>query len=316
MKYISVILVLIALILTACTREEDPPENVRGDDVRGGTTKTQDENAPKTIESHDLVSLDCMVSTVSMVYDDDTLDCGKFYFSCSLDESSGTVTGSYRFEEHYDRYPQVEFPFTADKAFLTELDQIIVDSGIARWNGRVSVTNGIPDDFGYSFRAVYASGEKIYCRNNQSTEIPLATIHDLNALFYEKSGAKAYYDTDEPLSMYFTFYGGDDYTFTASACKKPDGTYVLEATENDGSGKKKFGEKETDKAFMDKVSAAYEAAVAGGSQGTSSGNAKGSIELNLKFGKKEQSLRSDERSGAGYRETLEGIRDLILEEYN
>ncbi len=149
---------------------------------RGGTEVTQDKNAPTKIESAELISLDCNASTVSVVgVEEKGLEYGRYYFKCQLDKESGKVTGTYGFKPQYGDL--TEYSFEADSSFLTDLDAIIKDSTIISYNGEHRYTNGIPDDFGYSFEAEFASGEKIDCSDNQSNHLSLDMLKKLIDLF-------------------------------------------------------------------------------------------------------------------------------------
>ena len=149
---------------------------------RGGTEVTQDKNAPTKIESTELISLDCNASTVSVVgVEEKGLEYGRYYFKCLQDKESGKVTGTYGFKPQYGDL--TEYSFEADSSFLTDLDVIIKDSTIISYNGEHRHTNGIPDDFGYSFEAEYASGEKIDCSDNQSNHLSLDMLKKLIDLF-------------------------------------------------------------------------------------------------------------------------------------
>ena len=149
---------------------------------RGGTEVTQDKNAPTKIESTELVSLDCNASTISVVgVEEKGLEYGRYYFKCQQDKESGKVTGTYGFKPQYGDL--TEYSFETDRLFLTDLDAIIKDSSIAYYNGEHRHTNGIPNDFGYSFEAEYASGEKIDCSDNQSNHLSLDMIKQLVDLF-------------------------------------------------------------------------------------------------------------------------------------
>ena len=143
---------------------------------RGGTVVTNDKNAPTKIESTELVSFDCDASTVSEVgVEEKGLEYGRYYFKCQLDKESGKVTGTYG--------DLTEYSFETDRFFLTDLDAIIKDSTIISYNGEHRHTNGIPNDFGYSIEAEYASGEKIDCSDNQSNHLSLDMMKALVDLF-------------------------------------------------------------------------------------------------------------------------------------
>ena len=152
---------------------------------RGGTEVTPDKNAPTKIESTELISLDCNASTSSMVgVEEKGLEYGRYYFKCQLDTETGKVTGTYGFKPIHDYSSDVtDYSFETDSSFLTDLDTIIKNSSIIYYNGEHRHTNGIPNEFGYSLNAEYASGEVIDCSDNQSNHLSLDTLKDLDNLF-------------------------------------------------------------------------------------------------------------------------------------
>lgn len=151
----------------------------------GGTEVTQDKNASTKIESTELISLDCDASTASLVgVEEKGLKYGRYYFKCQLDKETGKVSGTYGFRPEHDYSSDMtEYAFETDSSFMTDLDTIIKNSTIIHYNGEHSHTNGIPDDFGYSFKAEYASCEVIYCSDNQSNHLSLDTMKELDELF-------------------------------------------------------------------------------------------------------------------------------------
>jgi len=181
MRWIIAVLLIIVILATAilligCKNNDR--------DEEGGTEVTYDKNAPTKIESTELVSFECDISTITVVgVEEKELEYGRYYFKCKLDDGTGKVTGTYGFHAQYDYSDVKEYPFETDAGFMQDLNNIIIDSKIISDNGKHSHTNGIPEEFGYSFKAIYASGEKIACSDNQSNDLSLDTIKKLSDLF-------------------------------------------------------------------------------------------------------------------------------------
>lgn len=72
---------------------------------------------------------------------------------------------------------------TRDAAFLDALGELIARHNLAAENGRFHHTYGLPDDFGVTLDAVYASGETIRFSDNQSMFLPVDAVTELITLF-------------------------------------------------------------------------------------------------------------------------------------
>ena len=177
---------LLACPLTACKKKSE----TKATHIKGGSTKKVDKDAPKEIESTELISLSIKSSTIASVgvEEYEGLESGVYYFEFEVDLKTKEGSGSYRFEKQYEEDEAVDYEFSADEDFMIKLEKIIRDGGISRLNGNHNKTNGIQDIYGYRVSAVYASGEKISCSDNSSNWISLETTKELNDLFREASG--------------------------------------------------------------------------------------------------------------------------------
>lgn len=150
------------------------------DDVDGGVKKHIDRNAPKIIESTNLTDFSCKFSLTSYFHDGakDGFD-GLFNLSASLSE--GKVTGKYVHTR--TRAEHVSASFEASEELLAELEKIIREENLASLNGLETFTSGLPDFYGASLHAEYASGELIYTSNNQDIELPMSALRRFKSAF-------------------------------------------------------------------------------------------------------------------------------------
>lgn len=117
----------------------------------GGVTEKTDFDAPKTIESDDLVFFETEFYRFSdYVYDADR----RYRFKMTKNEN-----GSYTISECEDAVIECE----TDEEFASKLQQIIRDFGLIEYNGVNRQTAGLAPEYGpYWVDASYASDEKLY----------------------------------------------------------------------------------------------------------------------------------------------------------
>ena len=299
-----IIIMGIFSFLTGCNSDRE---------VEGGSTTYVDKDAPKEIKSKDLCSMDCKVSTATVSELEEGLVYGWYYFSVKKDSETGEITGSYKISEQYNDFVVPEFTFKTDKAFLEKVQAIIEESKIVTSNGIHHETKGIPDDFGYDFSAVYASGESISCSDNQSSDIGQKTVKELYELFYKESGAESYYDTDELLSVYYYVYEKDKYTLWVYAYKNLDGTYACKVTESIEKKQTPYGEKAADKEFMDGIARVFTDNDMAGINEYPRRESTRSYTLKVKFGTEEYEVKSNTAINDTQFAALEGLQDYFLD---
>ena len=117
------------------------------DDVDGGVVKRcSGDDAPKVIESAEIVEFHCVVSLIAAA------EPGE------LDKE-------------------------ADASFLEALQEVVSRHDLAAHNGFVHTVSGLPEMYGARLDIRYASGESIYAHDNQSCFLALEAMLDLSALF-------------------------------------------------------------------------------------------------------------------------------------
>ena len=151
------------------------------DDIDGGTHIKRNENLPKTIQSTEITNFEVEFSLTCFIdsNDPDKDWNGHFLLSCKLQD--GKVCCRYCHTKRYEG--NLDFTFEAQPDFLTELEKIVREEDIAKFNGYSSITSGLPDMFGSSVSVDYASGEYIYTCDNQDIHLPLTFLRKCKALF-------------------------------------------------------------------------------------------------------------------------------------
>ena len=143
----------------------------------GGTRISNDTDAPKEISSRELVSFSCRFSFLSLT--DFPLKQGVHFFTAGRDDDGKGCTAAYNCStapgEGQSRVCKAEF--------LGSIDALLRKYNVAQHNGRYYKVSGLPNFYGASVDAVYASGETIYCYNNQDPFLPIGLIQELYSLF-------------------------------------------------------------------------------------------------------------------------------------
>lgn len=152
MKFLYFVpVLLIALILSSCTFFKNKNEVVE----TGGVTDRSDPNAPKKIESKDIVSFKTRFELRMGVWD-------YGYTFHAEKQPDGSALLSRSLGDSGTNIP-------VGPEFLVSLQEIIDKYGLAGWNGVDKVTAGLPNEPTY-FSCKYESGESIVFYMNSDTE--------------------------------------------------------------------------------------------------------------------------------------------------
>ena len=177
-KMWKLIILLILAVLTAAVfsfRKVYPPSN-----IGGGKTDNTDPNAPKVISSTEITSFKCSFTTANAL---NPGGLGRRFYSFEASLQSGKVTGSYRSEVSSSPDETVSDAFETDPDFMVELQAIISEHDIAKYNGISIRVGGLPPKLGSRIYITYASGEEISAANNQSNFLTVSEMEALEALF-------------------------------------------------------------------------------------------------------------------------------------
>ena len=148
----------------------------------GGKIDNTDPNAPKVISSTKITSFECSFFTAK------SLNPGRLdrrFYSFEAAYQNGKVIGSYRSEVPSSPDKTVVGSFETDSSFMTELQSIVAEHHIAKYNGISIRVGGLPPKLGSRIYVTYASGEQISAANNQSDFLTVAEMEALEALFHK-----------------------------------------------------------------------------------------------------------------------------------
>lgn len=157
------------------SRKEDPDTTVEMD---GGVRHLVDTNAPKSIVSTEIVSFSCQFSALTFSAQD--LELAGRIFLLQADQSGG------RYEEWNRERVYEKKDFSPTPEFFRQLQQLVSQHELARYNGQFYTVSGLPPNFGAKLKVQYASGESISASNNQSCFLPKEAMIALAALFQQQ----------------------------------------------------------------------------------------------------------------------------------
>lgn len=148
------------------------------DDIDGGVVKRYWADAPKVIESNDIVTFHCEISLIA-VCDVDDLGYRVYTLDAALGEGEVCVKCDW-----YDRSGKSgKAEYTAAADFMERLQKIVAEYDFAKYNGYYHSVSGLPDMYGESLDILYASGESINAYDNQSGFMRVEAARALITLF-------------------------------------------------------------------------------------------------------------------------------------
>ena len=292
---------LMLFSLFSCVAKEVPED--------GGHHSYTDVDAPKEIVSTELTGLNCDC----VVEDDENEIYGRYCLEVKKED--GSIRGSYEFREADSPLNSIVFPFETGDAFMDRLEEIIRRHDIAQYNGIHEETIGIADEYGFSFDAAYASGEEISCSDNAASLLSLEFVRELAELFYQESGASAYYDTDRLQNLRYSIYDKENgYRFTAYIYEDADGTvrYRLQEKQDDTVMTEHRGE--TEREVLERIQKICEDNGMYEISEYPRREESGYCALEMKSGKTDSHIRSNTAISDEQLKALYELKDLILKE--
>lgn len=160
----------ITLICRRCAAKET-------DAVDGGVVKRYQADAPKVIESTEIVEFRAVSSLLS-AFDDGGL--GHRVYTLEAKLADGMVRASYQWR---GQGGSDKGEFTAGADFMTRLQEITAAHNLAEKNGFYHSVSGLPNMYGDSLYVLYASGEWIDVYDNQDGFLPMEAVQALVELF-------------------------------------------------------------------------------------------------------------------------------------
>ena len=147
-------------------------------DEDGGVQKRIDKNAPKSIVSENIITFECVFSTVALA-DEIPMEYGVYTLSARLRD--GAVRGEYKMRTRHGAGEQ--FLFRKSHSFMRKLQHVVKTYDFAKYNGIEYSVSGLPDMYGARMHVVYASGESIYASDNQNNFLPVEAMQCLLEVF-------------------------------------------------------------------------------------------------------------------------------------
>lgn len=170
--YFLPVLVGVAVFLVLVGCKKSPQET---DDIDGGVVHNVSTDAPKQIQSTEIVSFSCEFSTLDRSLSD--TEIAGHYFVLYAGPDGGLFEPSNR-QEVFQTHT-----FTPDSAFFDKLQSIVAKYDLAQHNGQYHTVSGLPPHFGIKLNIQYASGESISASNNQDCFLSTEAMEELVALF-------------------------------------------------------------------------------------------------------------------------------------
>ena len=145
----------------------------------GGIVKKVNVNAPKIINSTQIMIFECKFSTLAFL--DLDADIGNRVYILEARLENEFVNGRYRHRSRFEN--NVDVKFKAEQSFMERLQRIIEEHNLAKDNGVCVEVKGLPDMYGAKLRVDYASGERIYTSNNQDNFLSVSAMKAMLRLF-------------------------------------------------------------------------------------------------------------------------------------
>ena len=148
-------------------------------DADGGVVQSVNNNAPKIIESKQIIIFECKFSTFAFLDLDEEIGNRVYILEARLENEF--VNGRYRHRSRFEN--NVDVKFKAEQSFMERLQRIIEEHNLGKNNGVCVEVKGLPDMYGAKLRVDYASGERIYTSNNQDNFLSVSAMKAMLRLF-------------------------------------------------------------------------------------------------------------------------------------
>lgn len=146
--------------------------------IEGGVVHNYcDANAPRKIESTELIRFHCVFSLLSLV---DTGFLGNRVYTLDAYLENGIVKGYLNW--HCGGEGE-KTTFETELSFMNKLHKIVDEYDLAKHNGYVRTVSGLPEMYGAKLDIGYAGGEYIYAHNNQDCFLSMEMMEETVKLF-------------------------------------------------------------------------------------------------------------------------------------
>ena len=135
-----------------------------------------------------IISFSCRFSLEKVAFSDEE-GFADHNYQLNAELYRDTVLVTYRAAQHNETVPSLTFQSIVDKSFMNELDRIISESDVRKYNGMHRHTAGLPEGYGCSLEVRYLFGKQISLSNNSFLYFSVDFVQQLIRLFYRYSGA-------------------------------------------------------------------------------------------------------------------------------
>lgn len=193
------VLVLTMLFLPGCARNSD--EVSESEMVQDGYTDVMNDlNAPKTVDSEEIVFFQCCFSTLSLV---ECEDLGNSVYTMKAELSGEVVNCQY-----HSSTDNIDVSYETDASFMEKIQSVVSEYDLAQYNGICTETKGLPDMYGAELKIVYDSGESISAYNNDDNYLSIITMNALKDMFYKEAGLPEQEDIKQQGEYIYSVFDG------------------------------------------------------------------------------------------------------------
>ena len=137
------------------------------------------EDAPKEIQSKDILSFELEFSTLNMTDAVCGIEPGEYKYKANLSGEAVIV----EVESYPHSVQALRLSASLDKTFLSRVQEIADRFNVARFNGVYHEVAGLPDFCGAQICVRYASGEIIMAFDNQDMFLDFEMLSEYKKLF-------------------------------------------------------------------------------------------------------------------------------------
>lgn len=192
-RRISAILSVLLACLTLSSCSISSQNRDQDVEIEGGRRSYTNPDAPKVIESKEIISFEYGFDSEDLVYLDNVFPYDYCYFS--LENQDDGVLYKATLSRDFQGLTEVEL--VVSHSTLEDLQNLLEEEDVARYNGIDEFVNGLPNNFGGDLLVKYASGEYISASDNSQQLLGSQTNQAIYGFFRKlaKEGGQDFLDS-------------------------------------------------------------------------------------------------------------------------